>query len=266
MSVTGAPKTDWSYGEGANDGGGSLARRHVEIDPFGPNRPMFHNYSLLISGIVPRPIGLVSTLSRDGEENLAPFSYFQVVDHDPPVFVVGFSDRQGRPKDTLRNLKETGECSINVVSEHMAEAVNASSLDAPYGISEWSLSGLHQQPCTTVKPSRVQESIFSIEGRLIDVVEYTSSRGQHGKMAVIEGTRFWAREDAIDAEHKHLDLDVLRPIGQLGGISYSRISDTFELARDNWESAMKTNGKHLTDLTRRSSQGNENPRSGTLRE
>jgi flavin reductase (DIM6/NTAB) family NADH-FMN oxidoreductase RutF len=80
---------------------------------------MFSNYKLLVSGI-PRPISFLSTISKDGEKNLAPFSYFQVVDHDPPIFVVGFSARvrSDRPKDTLRNLRETGECVINIVSEH----------------------------------------------------------------------------------------------------------------------------------------------------
>jgi flavin reductase (DIM6/NTAB) family NADH-FMN oxidoreductase RutF len=61
-------------------------------------------------------------------------SYFQVVDHDPRMFIVGFSARTGRPKDTRRNLKETGECVINVVPENMMPAVNATSLDAPYGV------------------------------------------------------------------------------------------------------------------------------------
>jgi hypothetical protein len=122
VSDTGSPKPDWSYGSGANDGGESLSKAHVEIDPFAEGRPMYHNYSLLVSGIVPRPIGFVSTISKTGKQNLAPFSYFQCVDHDPPVFVIGFSGRPDRPKDTLTNLEETGECSINIVSEHMIEA------------------------------------------------------------------------------------------------------------------------------------------------
>lgn len=227
-------------------------KSHIEIDPFKEGRPMFHNYSLLISGIVPRPIGFVSTISKDGKKNLAPFSYFQCVDHDPPVFVIGFSGRPDRPKDTLTNLEETGECSINIVSEHMIEAVNASSVDAPRGTSEWAISGFHQAPSSTVKPPRVQESIFSIEGRLIDVVEYKTSRPatrNHGKLAIIEASRFWTREDAIDEERKHLDLNVLRPVGQLGGKSYARISDTFEVARQSWRRAMESDGQRLMRLT-----------------
>jgi flavin reductase (DIM6/NTAB) family NADH-FMN oxidoreductase RutF len=253
VSATDSPEPTWSYGSGASDKGDSLSKRHVEIDPFAEGRPMFHNYSLLVSGIVPRPIGFVSTISKDGKENLAPFSYFQCVDHDPPVFVIGFSGRPDRPKDTLQNLEDTGECSINIVSEHMIEAVNATSLDAPHGVSEWVISGLHQAPSSTVKPPRVQESVFSIEGRLIDVVEFKTSRPaarNKGKLAIIEATRFWAREDAIDAEGTALDINVLKPVGQLGGSSYARISDTFEVARKSWKQAMASDGAELSELTK----------------
>lgn len=210
---------------------------------------MFHNYTLLISGIVPRPIGFLSTISKTGVENLAPFSYFQVVDHDPPVFIVGFTGRAARPKDTLRNLEETGECTINTVSEQMIEAVNATSLDAPFEISEWQVSGLHQAPSTTVKPARVKESVFSIEGKLLKIVDYGTSRpshGPHGRLAIIEGTRFWVREDAIDETQSQIDPEVLRPVGQIGGAAYSRLTETFELPRSNWTKASSAN--ELQDL------------------
>ena len=121
-------------------------------------------------------------------------SYFQAVDHDPPMFIVGFSARAGRQKDTCRNLKETGECVINVVSENMMPAVNATSVDAPYGVSEWAISGLYQAPCTTVKAARVKESVFSIEGRLRDLKEFehhTKPGMSLASLAVIEATRFW---------------------------------------------------------------------------
>lgn len=254
IRVTQSPKPDWKYGEGATDDGSSLIKQHVEIDPFERGRPMFHNYSLLVSGIVPRPIGFTSTLSKEGKPNLAPFSYFQCVDHDPPVFVIGFSGRASRPKDTQKNLEETGECVLNIVSEHMVEAVNATSLDAPYGMSEWDISGLNRAPSTTVKPARVKESIFSIECKLIEMVDYkTSARptGPHGKLAIVEGTRFWVREDALDQEKRNIDLDVLKPVGQLGGIQYARVTDTFELARSNWAKATAADEERLKKLTAR---------------
>jgi flavin reductase (DIM6/NTAB) family NADH-FMN oxidoreductase RutF len=238
IEVTKSPNPNWKYGQGVPDSGASATKKHREIDPYAPDRPMINNYHLLISGIAPRPIGFLSTVSGDGKtKNLAPFSYFQVIDHDPPMFIVGFSSRPGRVKDTFRNLKETGEVVINTVSESMIEAVNATSIDAPYGASEWEISGLHEAPTTTVKPGRVRESVFSIEGQVVDIKEFED----HAKpgmsiasLVLIRATRFWVQEDAVDAEFRHIDLNKLRPLGQLGGISYGRVTSIFELPRRRW--------------------------------
>jgi len=196
---------------------------------------MISNYKLLVSGI-PRPVSFVSTVSKDGIPNLAPFSYFQVVDHDPPTFVIGFTARADRPKDSRRNLEETRECVINVVSDHMIEAVNSTSLDIPYGESEWALSGLHPAPSSTVKPHRVREAVFSIEGRLLEM-KSLDYRGHAklgkptGALAIIEATRFWVREDAVNEAGDDVDVAAMRPLVQLGGIQYGRIRETFELPR-----------------------------------
>ncbi|KAM3535955.1 hypothetical protein MY4038_000731 [Beauveria bassiana] len=235
IEVTKQPNPKWQYGDGARDYDASW--KHREVDPYAPNRPMISNYKLLVSGIAPRPIGFISTVSADGRtKNLAPFSYFQVVDHDPPTFVVGFSSRPGREKDTYRNLQDTGECVINTVSESMMEAVNATSLDPPHGVSEWAISGLHEAPATTVRPGRVHESVLSVEGKVVDAKEL--GRGKPGMSAagvvLIQATRFWVREDATNDEVSHIALDKLRPVAQLGGMSYGRITSTFELPRKRW--------------------------------
>ena len=206
---------NWKIGGGANDGGASLKIPHVEIDPYEEGRPAVYNYKLLISGIVPRPIGFISTRSKDGTStNLAPFSYFNLISHDPPMFTLGYSGGFENAKDSLRNLKESGECTINIISEHFIEAANASSINAPYGESEWALTGLTPAPCTTVKASRVKEAIFSVEGKLESTREF-ESRVTPGKktsvLAIIEGTRFWVREDAINEEKNNIDLGVSGP-------------------------------------------------------
>lgn len=126
-------KPGWKPGDSANDGGESLSKNHVEINPYEEGRPAVFNYKLLISAIVPRPIGFISTVSMDGmnrlivftfgtgnklktyignSTNLAPFSYFQLINHDPPLFIVGFTGGFDKAKDSLRNLKDTGECEI----------------------------------------------------------------------------------------------------------------------------------------------------------
>lgn len=205
-------KPSWKPGDGANDNGACLQKKHVAIDPYADGRPATFNYKLLISAIIPRPIGFVSTRSKDGSStNLAPFSYTQVVNHDPPIFIIGYAGGFDKAKDSLRNLVDSGECTINIISEHYLEAANATSVNAPYGVSEWALTGLTPADCEVVKASRVKEAVFSVEGKLMNTQEF-ESRAEKGKktgvMAVIEGVRFWAREDAINEDKNLIDPDV----------------------------------------------------------
>ncbi|KAJ5634606.1 hypothetical protein N7528_002448 [Penicillium herquei] len=256
IEVTKSPYPEWKYGEGVPDNGASLVQKHHEIDPYHPDRPMINNYRLLVSGIAPRPVGFLSTVNLEGQKNLSPFSYFQVIDHDPPMFIVGFSSRPGRVKDTYRNLKETGECVINTVSENMIEAVNATSIDAPYGVSEWEVSGLHEAPSTTVKPPRVAESVFNIEGKVIDIKEFHDHQKPGMSIAatvLIKATRFWVKEGTANSDYSHIDLEKLRPVGQLGGVSYGRITSTFERPRKKWDEEVP-NSELLASLDKTRSQ------------
>lgn len=191
---------------------------------------------------MPRPIGFLGTVSADGSStNLAPFSYFNVVNHDPPVFTVGFSGGFDRAKDSLKNLKDSGECSINIISEHFIEAANACSINAPYGTSEWAITGLHPAACTHIKASRVKEAIFSVEAKLMNTQEF-ESRATPGKktgvLAVLEGVKFWAREDAVNEDRNLIDPSVLRPMSRMGGITYGRVIEGIEIPRPDFEETM----------------------------
>lgn len=129
------------------------------------------------------------------------------------MFVVGFAGGLDKAKDTLRNLIDSKECVINMVSEHFIEAANATSIDAPYGISEWALTGLTPAPCKDVKASRVKEAVFSVEGKLVETKEFESKATpgkKTGVLAIIEGVRFWCREDAINDEKNIIDPAVSR--------------------------------------------------------
>ena len=101
--------------------------------------------------------------------------------------------RGSRPKDTLVNLRETGECLINIASEHMIKAAYAISIDLPYGVSEIVLSGLHAKRSSTLGPSRVKEVIYSIRGKVMKITEL-DDHGQAmagkptGSLAIIEAT------------------------------------------------------------------------------
>ncbi|KAM0713724.1 hypothetical protein Q7P37_010686 [Cladosporium fusiforme] len=233
----------WQPGDGGNDSGASLQHAHVDIDPYEAERPATFNYKLLISAITPRPIGFVSTRSADGSStNLAPFSYFTLVNHDPPIFILGYAGGMDRAKDSLRNLLDSQECCINIISEHYLEAANATSVNAPYGVSEWALTGLHAAECKDVKASRVAEAVFSVEAKLVETKEF-ESRATPGKktgvLAIVEGVRFWAREDAVNEEKNLIDPAILRPVSRLGGITYGRVTEGIELPRPEWNDMKK---------------------------
>jgi len=149
---------------------------------------------------------------------------------------VGFSGGFDNEKDSLKNLVESGECVINIISEDFVEAANACAIDLPYGQSEWAVSGLTPAQCEVVKCSRVKESVFSVEGKLVSTQEFESRSPKTpgkktGVLATIEGVRFWVREDAINEDRSIIDPAVLRPVARLGGITYSRVVDGFEIPR-----------------------------------
>ncbi|KAL9052924.1 MAG: hypothetical protein Q9162_005102 [Coniocarpon cinnabarinum] len=240
---TKTPLPDWQPGGGASDGGACLQHEHVEIDPYAEGRPAVFNYKLLISGIIPRPIGFVSTRNREGSStNLAPFSYTNVVNHDPPVFIIGYAGGFENAKDSLKNLVSTGECTINIISEHYLEAANYCAINAPYGTSEWAMSGLTPTPSTNVKPDCVKEAVFSIEGKLMETKEFTSpaTGKKTGVVAIIEGVRFHVREDALNDEQNLIDPNILRPMSRLGGITYARTLDAIEIPRPDFAEQMKS--------------------------
>ncbi|KAI1275132.1 hypothetical protein F5Y07DRAFT_371299 [Xylaria sp. FL0933] len=239
---------NWTFGQGANNLDADAATaKHISIDPYEEGRPAIFNYKLLISGITPRPIGFVSTRSGTGEGegaketfNLAPFSYFNVVCTDPPIFALGVASPLSDPKkDTLRHLVATGECTVNMISEHFIEAANATSVDAPTGYSEWAISGLSAAHDTvSVRAPRVREAVFSVECKVESIREF-ESRSTPGKkggcVVLLEGLRFWVREDAVNEERNLVDPAVLRPMSRLGGITYGRTTEAIELPRPVFE-------------------------------
>jgi flavin reductase (DIM6/NTAB) family NADH-FMN oxidoreductase RutF len=151
-------------------------------------------YRLMTAMIVPRPIAFVSTQTRHGVRNLAPFSFFTAVSANPPV--VCFSPMRrgadGSAKDTLVNIEETGEFVINIVSEEIARQMNACSEEVPPDVDEFALSGLTPLSSEKVAPPRVAESKASMECRLLQVVHV--SRLPLGGSIVLEIGRASCRE------------------------------------------------------------------------
>src|SRR5690242_20046585 len=137
------------------------------LDPAEMSRADSHR--LLLHCVAPRPIAFVSTLSAEGVPNLAPFSYFMAGGANPPsVAISPLTDRDGNPKDTLRNIRATGEYVINVVTWPVRDNMNVASAEFPAGVSEFQEAGFTSLPSVRVQPARVGECPLAIECRLHD--------------------------------------------------------------------------------------------------
>jgi flavin reductase (DIM6/NTAB) family NADH-FMN oxidoreductase RutF len=197
----------------------------VRIDP--ASRSAREIYALMISAIVPRPIALVSTTDGRGRRNLAPFSYFMGVASAPPVLAIStVSRRDGQKKDTLRNIEATGEFVVNVVSEPMAEAMNLSSADFPYGHDEFDAAGLTPLDGLRVAAPRVAESPVQMECRVERIVEVGT---QPASLILGEVLLFHVREDVLT--DGRIDVSKLKPVARLGGSDYAHVRDVFSMAR-----------------------------------
>ena len=191
-------------------------------------------YKLLASTILPRPIAWITTLDEAGEPNAAPFSFFNVVSADPPLIVVGFSaapDRDG--KDTLSNIRRTGELVVNLVPEELANAMNITATDAPRGLDELALAGLATVPSVQVAPPRIAGSPVSLECRLFQIIE----PGGSSTIMLAQVVEMHIRHDAFEDESRlHLDPSQMRLIGRMhGGGGYTTTKDVFEISRIPWK-------------------------------
>lgn len=234
--VTETPNPQWIPGSGANTDEWKEHKK-ISIDPNHETRLVVDNYRTLTSAVVPRPVGFVSTLDKNGNRNLAPFSYFSIVHHDPPMFSLSFSGSQDTTKDTCKNVLETGELTINLISEWFIEAANYTCINSPRGVDEWELSGLTPLESEVVSPPHVAESAFSVEATLVNSHEWRSKKTPEkfsGMMLIVEAVRFHVREDVINLERNSLDISKLKPVSRLGGNMYARTTDGFELDRPDY--------------------------------
>ena len=188
-------------------------------------------YKLMIGAIVPRPIAFVSTVDAKGVMNLAPFSYFTACGSNPPVVLFCCSVRLGPlpQKDTLTNIRATGEFVVNVVTEEIAEQMNATAAEAPPEVDEFELSGLTPQPSELVKPPRVAESKVQMECRLRQIIE-VSNKPRGGNLVLGEVLRIHVLESVLLDTYK-IDPDRLNAVGRMGGPSYVRTHDRFDMQR-----------------------------------
>ncbi len=201
-------------------------------------------YQLMTDLVAPRPIAWVSTQDAAGHRNLAPFSYYQAVCSAPPMVMIACAWRpDGSPKDTLRNILETGEFVVNHVGRGHAEAMNATSAEYPAEIDEWaelarsSVARLTPQPSRHVAPPRIGEVAAALECRLSHAIPLGAGPAGRPSSTMIVGEVLAFHVAAAllrrDARGRRLAIDPsgLDAVGRLGGIAYTATADRFELAR-----------------------------------
>jgi flavin reductase (DIM6/NTAB) family NADH-FMN oxidoreductase RutF len=190
------------------------------------------NYQMLTRIVSPRPIAFVSSISRDGKGNLAPFSYFNLGGANPPSVVFSvLNDRRGAEKDTLRNIRETQEYVINVVTRAMAGQMNVTSISFPRGVDEFDQAGFTKVPSVRVTPPRVGESPVAMECRLHAIVPHGDGP-LAGHYIIGQVLLVHLDEAFLDADGRP-DPPRLDLIGRLGADWYVHAagSSLFELPR-----------------------------------
>ncbi len=181
----------------------------------------------MTGSIVPRPIGWVSTVGRDGVLNLAPYSMFTAVCAKPPtiVFCPSYQPPDFKEKDTYKNIAYSGEFVINFVSDATVKAMDATSADAPPEVDEFKLADVTPLPSKIVKPPRVAESPIAFECKLHELITIGLTSG--GGHIVIGTVVYMHFAEGIYTDDNHIHFDKYRPIGGLVGHTYAHIDDLF---------------------------------------
>ena len=187
-------------------------------------------YGWMISTILPRPIAWVSTISREGKTNLAPFSFFQGITANPPMLMfVPVNDRAGKKKDTVRNIEEVPEFVVHLVSFALAEQMSATSALLPYGESEFERFGIASTPSERVRPPRVAAAPVAFECTLDRIVGI--GEGPLAANVIFGRIQLAHIHDAVLGADGTPDPSKLDLIGRMGGDNYTRTTERFALER-----------------------------------
>ena len=194
-------------------------------------------YKLLVSTVTPRPIAWIVSQNTQGQLNAAPFSFFNAFSGDPPVVGIGIGSHEpGRPKDTRRNIRETGEFVVNLVSEEAAAAMNITAIEFEASVNELEEAQLKTIPSVYVKPPRITISPVAMECELMQIVELGPNNG----LVLGRVLAMHVRDDVVLNQGKNeIDTPKLKLIGRMHGRGwYARTSDLFQMdriPRANWK-------------------------------
>ncbi|CAB3895853.1 hypothetical protein LMG26858_03972 [Achromobacter anxifer] len=184
-------------------------------------------FKLLSSVVVPRPIAWVVSQSAQGGLNAAPFSFFNVVSSDPPIVALGIGPRGGQLKDTSRNILDTRQFVINLVSADLAEQMNRTSLDYEADVDELARAGLAAAPSLVVAPPRIAQSPAALECEVWQVLDAAPQR----VIVLARVVAMYLRDDALmDPAKFYVDTPALRLLGRMHGAGwYAHTSDLFQM-------------------------------------
>ncbi|MCO4792490.1 MAG: flavin reductase family protein [Bacteriovoracaceae bacterium] len=197
---------------------------------FDTNGPFQDNYKFLIGSILPRPIAVVSTVNKDGTNNVAPFSFFTGISASPMIvaFCPLIRSSTGKEKDTPLNIKEQGEFVVSFVSEEIVDKVNDCSTELPYGEDEFTHSGLTPLDSDIVKPKRVAESKIQFECKFRDFLSYGDGPGA-GQIITGEVVKIHVAEELY--ESGRINTEKFNPIGRGAGNDWIKCTDLIQLER-----------------------------------
>jgi flavin reductase (DIM6/NTAB) family NADH-FMN oxidoreductase RutF len=199
----------------------------VEIDPSGLSGA--ERYKLLIGGILPRPIAVVSSQDSAGRLNLAPFSFFNGVGSDPMCLMFCPANKgDGSEKDSLRNVSDTGEFVVNVATDRLVERIAAAAEPLEHGESEFEFAGLDALPSKVVVPPRLKGSPVSYECRTREILRLNPGAPGGANVVIGDVVHVFVEDAAIDDRFR-IDPAVLDLVGRLGGFGYARTRDRFSV-------------------------------------
>lgn len=187
-------------------------------------------YKVLTGAVIPRPIGWISTVDKNGVPNLAPFSFFNAVGEDPPHVIFSTVRPDNTNKDTLNNVLSTRQFVVNMATEELVEAVNTTSATLPPDVNEFDYAGLTPVPSILVKAPRVKESPIHFECELVH--HYTLEGHKHGGATIMVGkiVMFHMDESVMLDDYK-INQDAYRPVARLAGSNYAKIGEIFSIKR-----------------------------------